>query len=138
LKAVIVPGSKDGATSTRSPPTDNGVIRIAEIAHAAGIKRGNAGHAIDPAQQARLITHRARTVAGAGSVGDAAIERHADDGDISVRQILGVGRPEEGRNANVALAGLGIGQILAALGLLQAIHKGPPIVVKPAHSPRDI
>ena len=57
--------------------------RIAEVAHA-GLGEGHdAGDAVDAAQQAGLVAHGARAVAGAGAVGDAAIEGHADDADIN-------------------------------------------------------
>ena len=50
------------------------------------IRRDTVG--VDAADQAGLVAYLARTMAGAGSVGGAAIERHADQSDINQRRIL--------------------------------------------------
>ena len=98
---------------------------IAEVAHA-GLGEGHdAGGAVDAAEQAGLVAHRARAVAGAGAVGDTAIEGHADDADIHRGEVLGVAGAEEGGDAGVARMGLWVGQVRVAFRGFE--HGGGPL-----------
>jgi hypothetical protein len=49
-----------------------------------------------------VIADFARTVARARPVGDAAIERHADQRDVETAKVLDVRQPHEGRDAGEA------------------------------------
>ena len=65
-----------------------------------------------------MVADVARAVARAGAVGDATVERHADETDVDFIEQLGVGEAEEGRDSAVARLQLRIGQFRIALNLL--------------------
>src|ERR1035437_659605 len=95
---------------------------IAEIAHQRDGEGGDAGGGVDPAQQRGLLAHRARAVPRAGAVGDAAVERHADQADIGGPEILAIGRAEEAGDPSIARQRLRIGVLLITGRLLDLVH----------------
>ena len=78
---------------------DPGIAEIGDPAQRIGI---DAGRLVDAPHQARLVADLTRPVAGAGAVGHAAVERHADEPDIDPGEVLAIGRPHEGRDAGIA------------------------------------
>src|SRR6516162_10708994 len=91
---------------------------VSQIGDADEVERRHTGRLIDLADERRLIADIARAVACAWAVGDAAIDRHADEADVDLIEPHAVGEAEEGRNSAVARAQLRIGQFRIALNLL--------------------
>ena len=97
---------------------------IAQVADSGHGERRHAGGRVNAAKQARLFTHRARPVAGAGPVGYAAVERHANDADVGIGQILAGWRTKKSRDANIAGQCLRVGERCVFRRLLD--HKCSP------------
>ena len=75
---------------------------VAEVGDPAELVGRDPARLVDLAHQRRLVADLARAVARAGAVGHAAVERHADQPDVDVRQILAIGRAHERRKPGVA------------------------------------
>ena len=81
---------------------------VAEVADASFFEGSGAGGVVVGAKEAGLVADFARAVASAGSVGHAAVEGDADDTDVDLGEVLGVGGAKEGGDAGVAGLGLGV------------------------------
>src|SRR6266481_2842541 len=75
---------------------------ISQIGDADEVEGRHAGRLIDLADERRLVADVARAVARAWTVGDATVERHADETDVDLIEHVGVGEAEEGRDSAVA------------------------------------
>ena len=75
---------------------------VAEIGDPAELIGCDAARLIDLAHQRGLVADLARPVPGAGAVGHAAVEGHADQPDVDGGEILAVGRAHEGGEPGVA------------------------------------
>ena len=75
---------------------------VADVAHPAELIRVDAVRGVERPHESGLVPDLARAVAGAGSVRHPAVERHADERDVRLVEVLGVRRPHEGGNAGVA------------------------------------
>ena len=70
--------------------------RVAEIAALGQLVGRHAGDVVDAAHHGRQVAHLARAVAGARSVGRAAIPRHADHADLDVGRVAEQRQAHEG------------------------------------------
>src|SRR5438132_588195 len=61
--------------------------RIPQIGDADKVEGGDAGRLVDLADQRRMVADVARPVAGAWAVGDATVERHADEANVDLREL---------------------------------------------------
>ncbi len=104
---------------------DPGIAEIGDPAQRIGI---DAGRLVDAPHQARLVADLARPVAGAGAVGHAAVERHADQPDIDPGEVLAIGRSHEGRDAGVTRPHHRIGEF--RIGQLTAHDTAPDRFVR--------
>jgi hypothetical protein len=81
---------------------------VAQVRDGAELVRVDPAHVMDRPHQARLVAHLARPMAGAGPVGDPAVEGHADEADVDAGRIAGEGRAHEGRDFAIARRGHGV------------------------------
>src|SRR5262249_21988636 len=79
---------------------------------------GEEGGVIEVADERRLVADAARAMARAWAVGDATVERHADEADVDLIEPHAVGEAEEGGNSAIARLQLRIGQFRIAPNLL--------------------
>src|ERR1700738_3744586 len=91
---------------------------ISQIGDADEVEGRHAGRLIDLADERRLVADVAWAVARAWAVGDATVERHADETDVDLIEPHAVGEAEEGRDSAIARLQLRIGQFQIALNLL--------------------
>src|SRR6266853_4307835 len=91
---------------------------ISQIGDANELEGRHAGRLIDLADERRLVADVARAVARAWAIGDATVERHADETDVDLIEPHAVGEAEEGRDSAIARLQLRIGQFRVALNLL--------------------
>src|SRR6516165_12475868 len=113
-------GSEEGGNFCERPlqlegPFDPG---ISQIGDADEVEGRHAGRLIDLADERRLVADVARAVARAWAVGDATVERHADEADVDLIEPHAVGEAEEGGNSAIARLQLRIGQFRIAPNLL--------------------
>src|SRR5215813_8731844 len=113
-------GSEEGGDFGERPlqlegPFDPGVSQIGDADEVEG---RHAGRLIDLADERRLVADVARAMARAWAVGDATVERHADEADVDLIEPHAVGEAEEGGNSAIARLQLRIGQFRIAPNLL--------------------
>src|SRR5262249_40860918 len=118
--ASRVNGSEEGGNFGERPlqlegPFDPGVSQIGDADEVEG---RHPGRLVDLADERRLVADVARAVARAGAVGDATVERHADEADVDLIEPHAVGEAEEGGNSAIARLQLRIGQFRIAPNLL--------------------
>src|SRR6266536_2960490 len=63
---------------------------IPQIGDADEVEGGDAGRLVDLADKRRMVADVARPVAGACAVGDATVERHADEADVDPSKPCGM------------------------------------------------
>ena len=89
---------------------------VADIGYLAELEREDAGRRVDATDQARRLAHLGRSVPRTRPVGQAQIERHADQPDVDPRQILDQRRPHEGGDADEAGDSAGVDRQLESIG----------------------
>ena len=95
---------------------------VPQIRDADEIERRHAGRLIDLADKRRVVADLAWAVARAWAVGDATVERHADEADVDLIEPHAVGEAEEGRNSAIARLQLRVRQLRISVDLLNHIE----------------